>query len=332
METRGKVLILGATGGIGSETACQLIRQKWEVRALRRRSHGSEQSGEIQWIEGDALNREQVAAAAKDCSVIVHAVNPPGYRNWQHLVLPMLRNTISAAERNGALIVLPGTVYNYGSDAFPLLREDAQQRPVTRKGAIRVQMEKELEAYSQRGGRVLIVRTGDFFGPHAGNNWFSQGLIKPGTLPGVISNPGTPETGHQWAYLPDIAKTIAALLARREELAPFACFHMQGHWDPDGREMARAIQRITAYYGGVAKIQSFPWWFIYMAAPFNATLRELLEMRYLWCQSVRLDNTKLVTFLGAEPHTPLDEAVHMTLQGLGCLENTDMPSPPLARR
>lgn len=319
METRGKVLILGATGGIGGETARQLIREKWEVRALKRGSHGSELNGEIQWIAGDALDKEQVASAAKDCSVIVHAVNPPGYRNWQHLVLPMLRNTINAAERNGSLVVLPGTVYNYGPDAFPLLREDAQQRPVTRKGAIRVQMEKELEAYSQRGGRVLVVRAGDFFGPHAGNNWFSQGLIKPGTLPKVISNPGTAETGHQWAYLPDIAKTIAALLARREELEPFARFHMQGHWDPDGSQMVRVIQRITAHYGGVAKIHSFPWWFMYLAAPFNATLRELLEMRYLWRQSVRLDNTKLVTFLGAEPHTPLDEAVRMTLQGLGCL-------------
>ena len=63
----------------------------------------------------------------------------------------MLHNTISAAERNGALIVLPGTIYNYGPDAFPLLREDSPQDPVTRKGAIRVQMEKALAAYAQRG-------------------------------------------------------------------------------------------------------------------------------------------------------------------------------------
>ena len=240
-------------------------------------------------------------------------------------MLPMLRNTIGAAERTGALIVLPGTVYNYGPDAFPLVREDAPQMPVTKKGAIRVQMEKELEAYSQRGGRVLILRTGDFFGPRAGNNWFSQGLIKPGKLPAVISNPGSHETGHQWAYLPDVAETIAALLERREELEPFARFHMQGHWDADGSEMVSAIQRTAARYGGVAKIQSFPWWLMYLAAPFNATLRELLEMRYLWRQSVRLDNTKLVNFLGAEPHTPLDEAVHATLQGLGCIDHTEIP-------
>ena len=186
-------------------------------------------------------------------------------------------------------------------------------------------MEKELAAYSQRGGRVLIVRAGEFFGPRAGNNWFSQGLIKPGKLPGVITNPASFATGHQWAYLPDVAETIAALLARREELEPFARFHMQGHWDADGSEMVSAIQRTAARYGGMAKIQSFPWWLMYLAAPFNATLRELLEMRYLWRQPVRLDNTNLVNFLGAEPHTPLDEAVHATLQGLGCIDRTEMP-------
>lgn len=246
METRGKVLILGATGGIGGETARRLIQKKWDVRALKRGLHGSEQRDDIQWIGGDVLDPDQVAAAAAGCSAIVHAVNPPGYRNWEHLVLPMLRNTIDAAERTGALIVLPGTLYNYGPDAFPLVREDAPQMPVTKKGAIRVQMENELEAYSQRGGRVLILRAGDFFGPRAGNNWFSQGLIKPGKLPGVISNPGSHETGHQWAYLPDVAETIAALLERREELEPFARFHMQGHWDADGSEMVSAIQRTAA--------------------------------------------------------------------------------------
>jgi hypothetical protein len=48
--------------------------------------------------------------------------------------MPMLHNTINAAEKNGALIVLPGTIYNYGPDAFPLLQEDSLQNPVTQKG------------------------------------------------------------------------------------------------------------------------------------------------------------------------------------------------------
>lgn len=89
-------------------------------------------------------------------------MNPPGYRHWRQQVLPMLRNTLQAAERQRALVVLPGTVYNYGPDAFPLIAEEAAQQPVTRKGAIRVAMELALKDYVQRGGRALIVRAGDF--------------------------------------------------------------------------------------------------------------------------------------------------------------------------
>ncbi|MEZ0531856.1 NAD-dependent epimerase/dehydratase family protein [Enterobacter sp. KB-221C9] len=320
MKSTDKVLILGATGGIGGEIARKLIHDEWDVRALRRSVPGKDaHSNSITWISGDAQNAEQVEAAASECSVIVHAVNPPGYRNWEQLVLPMLHNTISAAERNGALIVLPGTIYNYGPDAFPLLREDSLQDPVTRKGAIRVQMEQELAAYAQRGGKVLILRAGDFFGPHAGNNWFSQGLVKPGNPPKVVKNPGKTGAGHQWAYLPDVAETLAALLVRRDELEPFACFHMRGHWDPDGTAMTAAIKHVAERAGVKAKVKPFPWWLVSMMSPLNPTLREMREMRYLWEQTIEMDNSKLIAFLGHEPQTPLIEAVHSTLAGLGCI-------------
>jgi nucleoside-diphosphate-sugar epimerase len=49
------------------------------------------------------------------------------------------------------------------------------------------------------------------------------------------------------------------------------------------------------------------------------TPRELLEMRYLWREPVRMSNAHLVAAVGQEPHTPLDEAVESTLDGLGCL-------------
>lgn len=74
---------------------------------------------------GDALDETSVIAAAARADVIVHAVNPPGYRDWETLVLPMLDSTLAAAKANGARIVLPGTVYNFGPDAFPLIAEDA---------------------------------------------------------------------------------------------------------------------------------------------------------------------------------------------------------------
>src|ERR1700722_12174496 len=158
MVGKNTVLVLGATGGIGGEVARQLRDSGWDVRALQRRAAQSAvQRNGITWIRGDAMNREDVIAAADGCSVIVHAVNPPGYRRWSELVLPMLDNTIAAASAVGATIVLPGIVYNFGPDAFPVLQEESPQHPVTRKGAIRVEMEGRLLAASKNGARVIIA-------------------------------------------------------------------------------------------------------------------------------------------------------------------------------
>lgn len=299
-------LVLGATGGIGGEVARQLRDAGFQVRALKRGlAHEEEQRDGFTWIRGDAMSREDVLRAARGCAVIVHAVNPPGYRRWAELVLPMLDNTVAAAIAERATIVLPGTVYNYGPDALPVLPEDAPQNPATRKGAIRAELERRLRTASQQGARVIVVRAGDFFGPGAGSSWFSQGLVKPGQPVAAVNLPGDRGVGHQWCYLPDVARTMVELLRHRERLEPFANFHMAGHWDADGIQVAASVQRVVARRSGrVPAIRRFPWWLIRLASPFVTTLRELLEMRYLWRQPVRMTNARLVATLGREPHTP----------------------------
>ncbi|KVE07493.1 NAD-dependent epimerase/dehydratase family protein [Burkholderia anthina] len=314
-----QALVLGASGGIGGEVARQLRDAGWQVRALKRGldAEGVERDG-IAWVGGDALDRDAVVRAARGCSVIVHAVNPPGYRNWATQVLPMIDNTIAAAGAAQATVVLPGTVYNFGADAFPVLREDAPQHPATRKGAIRVELERRLQDASAHGVRTIIVRAGDFFGPQLGNSWFSQGLVKPGRPVAAISVPSR-GVGHQWAYVPDVARTMVELIERRETLEPFARFHLGGHWDEDGMQMARAVQRVAQRHGMRPALRDFPWWLVWVAAPFVTTLRELLEMRYLWREPIRMDNARVTAVLGREPVTPLDTAVEATLAGLGCL-------------
>jgi nucleoside-diphosphate-sugar epimerase len=328
MSNNRTALVLGATGGVGGEVARALLRSGWRVRALHRRPHhesiGKDPDlGRIEWLVGDAMQRENVVAAAAGADIIVHGVNPPGYRNWRGLALPMLESSIAAAKSSGARIVFPGTVYNFGPDAFPVLRERSPQNPTTRKGKIRVEMERLLEAASQDGVRTFIVRAGDFFGPRSGNSWFAQGLIKPGRPVRSISYPGRPGVGHAWAYLPDLAEAVVRLLDREAELADFDVFHFGGHWLEPDVEMARAIQRVVGE--PQPPIRRFPWALAYLASPFVTVLREMLELRYLWQQPVRLDNAKLVAFLGAEPHTPLDEAVRTTLIGLGSLRGNDDP-------
>lgn len=311
-------LVLGATGGIGGAMVRRLLASGWRARAFLRKQGRAQAPEGSEPITGDALNAADVARAAEGAALIVHAVNPPGYRNWGTLVLPMLDNTIAAARLAGARIVLPGTVYNYGPDALPLIAEEAPQHPLTRKGAIRVEMERRLRAAAEAGlCKVLIVRAGDFFGPGAGGNWFSQAVIKPGKRPRKIYNPGQPGVGHQWAYLPDVAETMVRLI-EKGGLADFAAFHMEGHWDEDGTGMTQTIVRVLG--APAVRLAPLPWWALRIASPFSTTLSELMEMKYLWDHPLRLANEKLRAQLSVEPHTPLELAVRTTLVAMGCLE------------
>jgi nucleoside-diphosphate-sugar epimerase len=315
-KTIRTALVLGATGGIGGETASALARHGWKIRALTRSAHTSN-SATWEWVSGDALDRDSIVTGAQGAEAIVHAVNPPGYRNWAALVLPMIENTIAAARASGARILLPGTIYNYGPDAFPVLREDSPQKATTHKGKLRVALEQKLEAAAREGVRSLIVRLGDFFGPKAGNNWFSQALVKPNTPVSSITSPGSKGVGHSWAYLPDAGEAFAKLMDREAELADFERFHFRGQWDVDGTEMIAAIRNAAG--NEAIPVRPLPWFIFKLASPFNETMRELYATRPLWRTPIQLDNAKLVRFLGKEPHTPLQTAVEATLRGLGCI-------------
>jgi nucleoside-diphosphate-sugar epimerase len=308
-------LILGATGGVGGALTGVLLARGWTIKALTRDpAHAAAgRDPKIQWIQGDAMDRDAVLAAAAGVSLLIHAVNPPGYRDWDKLVLPMMDNSIAAARAAGARVLLPGTVYNYGPDAFPAPREDSPQQPLTRKGKIRAAMELRLE---ESGVPALVVRAGDFFGGgKTVNNWFAQGVVKAGKPLDSITRPGKRGVGHAWAYLPDLAETMAELI-ERTPAEGFQTFHFAGHWDADGMQMAEAIRRAS---GRELKVKAFPWPLVTLLAPTVALFREMLEMRYLWREPLRLDNAKLVRVLGREPHTPLDQAVKTTLVELRCL-------------
>jgi nucleoside-diphosphate-sugar epimerase len=318
-------LVIGATGGIGSETARALLASGWQVRALTRDPQSAARRfawlGAVEWVRGDAMNGADVVAAASGIEVLVHAANPPGYRNWRGLALPMLESSIAAAKAARARLVFPGTVYNFGPDAPALVSESAPQNPTTRKGKVRVAMEERLKAAAREGTPVLIVRAGDFFGPRAGNSWFSQGLVKPGRPLRAVTYPGARDVGHAWAYLPDLATTIVRLLEHERELQRFDVFHFRGHWFERGVELAEATR--VAVRRSDLPIRRFPWFAIYLLAPFVETFREMLEMRYLWTRRLELDNRKLIAFLGQEPHTALEPALLATLTGLDCIA----PSP-----
>jgi len=314
------ILVLGATGGVGGETARALLRHGWAVRALARRIPADGEPA-IDWRQGDAMDRDAVMAAAEGVEAILHAVNPPGYRNWSKLVLPMLDNSIAAAVANGARLALPGTIYNYDPRSVAVAEPGTVQHPNTRKGAIRAEMERRL-AHTP-GLRALVLRAGDFFGPRtSGNSWLSAGMVTPGKPVTSVMYPGRPEIGHAWAYLPDVGEAFARLLDREAALPDFACHHFAGHW----RDGASFVAAIGEAAGTTPKLRQLPWRLLPLIAPFNQTMREMIEMEGFWRDPLRLDNASLEAVIGPEPRTPLVQALRVSLAGMGCLDQRSVPA------
>lgn len=315
-------LVLGATGGAGSCTARALLARGWRVQALARDPDAAAARGElsgVHWLRGDAQQPADVLRAAQGARVIVHALNPPNYQRWRELALPMLANSIAAAQAAGARILFPGNIYNY-DPGETLLDEATPQRPVSRKGEVRLEMEQMLRDGAARGARAIVLRAGDFFGARSPSSWFSIAMVRPGRPVRVVRSPAQPGVGHAWAYLPDLGETFARLADIEAGLPDFDSFHFAGHWTARGDEMGRAIQRVVqARTGAAPALRGMPWWLMRALAPLVPVLKETMEMRYLWGAPMRLDNRKLVRVLGTEPHTPLDAAVRAALVDLGCL-------------
>ncbi|HEY2144989.1 MAG TPA: NAD-dependent epimerase/dehydratase family protein [Steroidobacteraceae bacterium] len=320
-------LVIGITGSIGREVAAALIGRGWQVRALHRNPAAAAGSASVpkavQWVRGDAMQMNDVIEAARDTALIVHAANPPKYRNWRGLALPMLDNSIAAAKFCNARILLPATVYNFGPGT-DLLREDTPQIPSTRKGQVRVEMELRLQRASLYGVRSIVVRSGDFFGPGAVNSWLTQGMVTSRSRPRMVFNPGSPGVGHSWAYLPDLAETMVRLIESERPMSDYEVFHFRGHWFEQGERFLELVCRSQGM--NTRRIKPFPWWAISLAAPFVDVCREMLEMRYLWQVPTQLDNAKLCAQIGPEPHTPIEAALDATLGGARRETETDVES------
>ncbi|MDE3813317.1 NAD(P)H-binding protein [Sinorhizobium meliloti] len=325
-------IVLGATGGVGGAIAARLMREGWQVRALCRNADAAASGWRHdcpapQFVTGDAMDGASVVRAATlgdGVAAIVHAVNPPGYRNWSSLVLPMIDNTLAAARAaGGARIILPGTVYNYDPVDTPVIDENTPQNARTTKGRIRVALERKL-AEAAPEVPSLILRAGDFFGPGTRASWFAQAMVQPGQPVRKFTSmaSGVP---HAYAYLPDLAAAFAGLMAIPERLRAYETVQFAGHWDPTGTQMRDAVRRVV---GQDVPERAFPWWMMRLAAPFGGFPKETLEIEPVWKHPMRLDNRRLVDLLGVEPHTPLDQAIAAALTDMGCLARSPaLPTP-----
>jgi nucleoside-diphosphate-sugar epimerase len=300
-----KALVMGITGGFGGHVAQALADRGWSLKALMRDpAKLPAQFSSTQIVAGDAANLDDVRAAAQGVSLMVYGVNPAAY-NWEGKSIPWLENAATVAEELGLTMIFPGNVYVFDPADGPEFDENAAIHPVSSKGKMRKLMEERLEQASQGGARIIVIRAGDFIGPNAASTWIGQ-LLKHDKLGYTLNTTGPVELPHTWAYLPDVAQTVAELAEMKDQLNAYNVFHFKGY-QASFAQMAQTIHTTTSEN---VTIKKFPWWLLRLVSPFSTLFRGLLEMRYLWNKPVNLSDKKLISVLKKPvPHTPLGEAL-----------------------
>lgn len=277
-------LILGINGNFGLQMALALKAEGWQIKALIR-----DESKAPSWLDqqhllvADALNEQQLSAAAKGVDLIVYGLSP-AYHRWRSEAMSLLEPSITVAERLGVRLLFPGNVYNFSPYAQPIDETQAMQ-PVTDKGAIRVAMEQRLKLATQRGALVTIVRAGDFIGPNTHRSWLDM-LIKWKSDNATMAFPHDNQHVHYWSYLPDLCHNTAKLMALPQ--ANFEVWH-----DPGLALKAEHWQQAFAANQHPLKTSKFAWWGLILMSPFVPTIKEVLTMRYLWQKPVVLDGKKM---------------------------------------
>lgn len=309
-------LILGGTGSFGRAVVQELVRRGKPVRCLvRNLDRASKLLGKapgLELIQGDVQDRHALLDAAEGCGAIVHAINYP-YPKWVPNMERATANVIAAAHSSKATILFPGNVYGLGAQTSGTLAEDAPNEPAGHKGELRVRLEDSLLHATEDGSvrRVIVLRAGDYFGPTVCN-----GLTAPIFENAAVGKPmrvlGNLDAAHQWAYVPDLARAALDLLDIEERLKSYDVFNFGGTIASPQREFLQQVAE-QAGHPGLA-IRLLPWSAVKLAAMFDSVVRELIELRYLFDQSVILDGSKLRRTLPGFKETPIAEAIRVTLE------------------
>ena len=132
-----KVLVVGASGGMGYALVCELISRDIQVIAFSRRKEKLvslfQQKENVTIFAGDTLNKQDLLEASLGVDVIYHAVSFP-YQEWEQKHLKCLNLMIDIAKIQQAKLALVDNIYAYGRQSTRNVRETVNKELHTKKG------------------------------------------------------------------------------------------------------------------------------------------------------------------------------------------------------
>ncbi|MGC9668066.1 NAD-dependent epimerase/dehydratase family protein [Planosporangium sp. 12N6] len=293
-------VVVGA-GPVGTSVANLLADEGEQVRLVTRSGSGPVRPG-IELVAADAADAARLRELTTGAAALYNCANPP-YHRWRTDWPPLAESMLRAAEDTGAVLAITGNLYGYGQVNAPMT-EETPLAATTRKGRVRIVMWRDALA-AHRAGRVRVteVRGSDYIGARAASIF--SAVILPAAAKGRTAwAPVDLDAPHSWTYTGDMARML--ITAARDERAWGRAWHAPTNPALTVRELAQRYFRVAGRPG--VKVASLPRATLYLLAPFNPFVRELIEMDYQFRAPFVLDSSAATRTFGLTA-TPLDEAL-----------------------
>ena len=309
MTTNTPPHVIFGTGAVGRAVLDALQRRGEAVRMVNTSGVASVPA-EVEVVGGDAADPAFATNVSRGARVIYQTLNPP-YSQWSKEFPALQAGVLAAAEKTGARLVSMENVYMYGPAAGRPLTEDLPNDAQTTKGQLRGRMADELLA-AHRAGRVEVTigRASDYFGPRGGAQSNLGDRVFPSALAGKRASVlGDPDQPHTYTYIPDIGEGLAVLGEHPDAVGEI--WHLPN--DPDTKTTRQLVEMIYHQAGQPrAKLRALPAFLLRAFGVVNPTMRELVEMQYLYAEPFVVDSTKITSRLDVRA-TALEQAVGATL-------------------
>ena len=283
-------LVLGY-GAVGRPVVQALLNRGDSVRIGQRGAIADLPSGAT-YISCDVTDAGSVRRAVEGVSQVVLAVGfTYDSRLWRTVWPATIDNLIEACAETGARIVFVDNLYQLGPQSAPR-REDMPLTDHGQKPAIQAAVTRTWMA-AARAGRVRFaaLRCTDFYGPgvavsHLGSSAF--GALARGK-PALLLAP--PDTPHDFAYVPDIARAVVTLLDAPDD-ASGQVWNM-----PCAPTLTpRQILRLGAEAIGVKpRITAVPLWLLPLLGLAVRFMKEVADVVFTWDRPYHVDGSKFTT-------------------------------------
>lgn len=281
----GITVILGY-GSVGRLVSTTLLEQGDRV-CIAQRTRPADLPASVNFTRCDILEPDAVRRAVQGAAQVLLAVSfPYDARVWRTAWPTAMANVVEACAAAGARIVFIDNLYQLGPQNEPR-REDMPLSSAGDKPAILADVTRIWMAAKDRV-RVAALRCPDFYGPgvsasHVGDTGF--GRVANGKSAMLLAPPDTP---HDFAYVPDIARAAVTLLD-----APDDAFGQVWNMPCAPTRTPREILKLGAdAIGRPLKVTAIPLRLLPLLGLFTRFMREVADVGFTWDRPYVVDASK----------------------------------------